>query len=96
MCENNINAKERNKDEIVSDINCLIKQISSRMLEVESLLEELSKAPKSDWISVKHAAEMLDVSPSLLYRKVDAGLLTCKHVGSRKLLNIKELLTVND
>ena len=48
--------------------------------------EELKKSVRKNFYSVKELSEILGVSRSLIYAKVEAGVLPCKRLGKRILI----------
>lgn len=88
----------RPREEILKDIrdsqnviDCENKKISHFLQELKSLSED-----EWDWVSVKKGAEILDISIQILYRKINAGLLTTRHIGSKTYIQVSELKKIDD
>lgn len=64
----------------------------------EELIETLSSLPQEewDWIPVSEAAWMIGRSVGLVYRLVNSGKLTAKHIGSCVNVRKSELMAYDD
>lgn len=49
-----------------------------------------------DWISVKKAAKIADISAPFVYRLIDTGKLDARHIGGRKFVRLSELEKLDD
>lgn len=65
-----------------------IKELSSKILSNQSL--------GVNWITVKKASQLLDVSLAFVYRKINQGDLQCKHLGSKKYVLLEQLKKLDD
>lgn len=86
------------KEEILQQIKTQQSIIKSASKKIEDLLYDLDHvdAESWDWITVKQGAEMLRVTPNVIYKKIDTGLLSVKYVGAKKLIKKSEIEAVND
>jgi excisionase family DNA binding protein len=58
----------------------------------EVVREEVERAKLQwRWLSVRQAAELLDTTPSGIYKRVQRGQLPVKHVGSKVLIDMEML-----
>lgn len=82
----------------------IIDEISRKGKAIESLLGEIATLTKQlqadntdwDWISVKNASRMCDVSVGTIYAKINRGELKTKRIASKIFVSKKELEAVND
>ena len=88
----------RTKELILEDIrdcqntiDCENKKISVYLQELKSMTDE-----EWDWVSVKRGAEILDISIQILYRKINAGLIPTRHIGSKTYIQVSELKKIDD
>ncbi len=86
-------------------IECLVSEIKSELSEMENskkritdLLSSLEKSVTGnyDWVSVKKAGAILDVSLPLIYRKIAKGVLNVKYIGAKQFVRLSELEQIND
>lgn len=85
-------------EEIINEIKKQDALIFSAMKERERLMEKLESADSDnyDWLSVKRAADIMQVSVCAIYKKIDTGLLTAKHIGAKKFVKKSEVFAMND
>ena len=79
---------------------------------IETLLKEMKKTSENlnkiadkikimndddwDWVSVRKGAELLYVSPQILYKKINEGKLEVRHIGNKKLIRLSQLKKIDD
>lgn len=65
-----------------------IKELSTKIMSNQSLGVE--------WVTVKKASEFLDVSLAVIYNKINAGQLKCKHIASKKYVLLEQIKKLDD
>ena len=72
----------------IADSTKKIKELSTKIMSNQTLGVE--------WVTVKKASEFLDVSVAVIYNKINAGKLKCKHIASKKYVLLEELKNIDD
>lgn len=85
-------------EEIISEIRKQDDLIRDAMKKRDELLHQLEETDSEsyDWLSVKKAAEVLQVSLGMIYKRIDKGDLQVKHIGSKKFVKKSEIFAIND
>lgn len=84
-------------EEIVEQIKAKTKAVESLLSEITTLAGNLQEQNTDwDWISVKNASQLCDVSVGTIYAKINKGELKTKRIASKIFVSKKELEAVND
>lgn len=85
-------------EEIISEIRKQDDLIRDAMKKRDELLHQLEETDSEyyDWMSVKKAAEVLQVSLGMIYKRIDKGDLQVKYIGSKKFVKKSEIFAIND
>lgn len=85
-------------EEIISEIRKQDDLIRDAMKKRDELLHQLEETDSEsyDWLSVKKAAEVLQVSLGMIYKRIDKGDLQVKYIGSKKFVKKSEIFAIND
>ena len=85
-------------ESLINEIKSSLVDMESSKLKITELLVKLENSLTNnyDWVSVKKASSILDVSLPLIYRKIAKGLLNVKYIGSKQFVRISELEQIND
>ena len=85
-------------EEIISEIRKQDLVILDAMKKRDELLNRLEESDSEsyDWLSVKKAAEVLQVSLGMIYKRIDKGDLQVKYIGSKKFVKKSEIFAIND
>lgn len=85
-------------EEIIRGIERQREIILRALREQDRLVESLRNADREayDWMSVKAAADMLDVSPCVIYARINSRRLTVKHIGAKKFVKKSEVTAIDD
>lgn len=85
-------------EEILEKIELQRKVITVALNETDRLVKELGKShfEEYDWISVKEASRLLDVSINVVYNKINAKELDVKYIGSKKFVRRSQIVAIND
>lgn len=80
-----------NTDEI---IQMVAKLSPEQQMFIGNVVVEMTKSnANSDWVSVKSAAKMLDVSSMFIRRKIEEGVIRSKKMSERKtLVSVRDVL----
>ena len=83
---------------IIAELESKIDAMAQTYTEIGELVTALKDAGKEewDWISVKKASELLDVSVNAIYAKINSGKLTTRHVGAKTFVKQSEVMAIND
>lgn len=84
------------KSKLLKDIEFIIEKASNKtdLINSEDTInhsENITRSKNSDYISLKEAAEYLNVHVGTLYRYVKSGTIPFTKVGSRTLISTKAL-----
>ena len=87
-----------NAEEIIEEIRKQEKIINEAQRVKEGLYQKLIESGTEgyDFISVKQAARILDVSLGTIYHKINRGELKTKHIGSSIRVSKSEILQIDD
>lgn len=83
------------REEIIQEIKRQDKQIDECQSKKRELFKMLEEAD-DDFISVKSAARMLDVSEGTLYNRINSGILKSKRIGAVLRVRKSDVLAIND
>lgn len=85
-------------EEIIKDMKKQDKIIIDALKEKQKLYEQLASAGNEDydWISVKQAARILDISEGVIYYKINNGELQTKRIKSAIRVRKSEILAIDD
>lgn len=85
-------------EEIIKELKRQDQIIDEALKNKKELYAKLENAGKEeyDWISVKAAAKLIDVSICTIYNKINCGALKTKHIGSSIRVSKKEILEIDD
>lgn len=74
------------------------KAIKDATVERERTIRSLRDALLSDndWISVRRAAERVDISQSKIYERINDGRLSVRHIGAKKFVRRSEVDAIDD
>lgn len=88
----------RPTETIITDIESKLTMVSYFKDDISNLVDELKNAPKEawDWVSVKKASEIIDVSVATVYARVNAGRLTARHIESKTFVKLSEVMAIDD
>jgi hypothetical protein len=81
------------KENILAEINKQRKISENALRSIEELTKELEQIEDSDWdwISVKKASELMDLSIPSIYRLIDNKTLTQKIICGKKFVKKTEI-----
>lgn len=85
-------------EEIISEIEKNNMEIR-KLQKINDVLTEGLKQRKNedwDWVSVKVAANFLDVSSGMIYARINGGKLEVKRIGSKTFVRMSEIKAIND
>ena len=87
-----------NAEIIIANINIKLAEISKSVLEVSQLEKQLMNMPQEDWdwVSVKRASAIADLSSATIYSKINSHLLECRRVNSKIFVRLSQLEKIND
>jgi hypothetical protein len=88
MCKEDIFSELKKQQALINNANKRIKELMTDLEQLDSL--------DWDWISVRKGADMLDISVSILYRKIENGSLNVRRIGSKQYVSISELKGIDD
>lgn len=60
--------------------------ILKRLDHIDIKLERATIAPRTDWLTIKHAAETLGVTPDTVRRKAKSGEIQARGTGKCRML----------
>lgn len=85
-------------EELINEYEKQEKIILSALKNQKEILAQIesSKDEEYDWISVKSAAQKLEISLPVLYNKINKGELSVKYIESKKYVKKSELFKIND
>lgn len=85
-------------EEIVEKIEVQKQVIQNALNETDRLVQELSNShyQEYDWVSVKKASKLLDISVNVIYNKIKDGKLEIKTIGTKKYVKRSEIVKIND
>lgn len=85
-------------EELVEQFNTEKNVIRDSIQRLDKIIAEISAAgdEQYDWISVKKAAALVDVSPVIIYNKINKGLLRSKHINSKTFVMRSEVVAIDD
>jgi len=88
----------RPAETIIDEIIDMLNDAEKLQDSIKELVGELKKAPQNewDWISVKKASLLLDVSVGAIYAKINSGKLTTKHIGAKTFVKLSEVMAIDD
>ena len=74
------------------------KIIAEAQKKQDEIIEKIkSSNEESDWVTVKAAAKIMCISEPYVYQLIGNGKIkNIRHIGSKKLLNRKEIESIND
>ena len=87
-----------NAEIIIAHIDNKLAEISKSVLEVSQLERQLVNLPKEDWdwVSVKRASEIAELSFTTIYAKINSHLLDCRRVNSKIFVRLSQLEKIDD
>lgn len=87
-----------NAEIIIANIDNKLAEITKSVMEVSQLERQLINLPKEDWdwVSVKRASEIADLSFTTLYAKINSHQLECRRVNSKRFVRLSQLEKIND
>lgn len=85
-------------EEILTKIDKQRESILLALYETDKLVKELkdSNVEQYDWISVKEASKLMDVSVNAIYNKINLGYLDVKHFGGKKFIKRSQITVIDD
>jgi excisionase family DNA binding protein len=93
---------KENENRAVCEILDELARLSSEERKIQSRRDELMESLRHageeewDWISVKEAASLLQMSTCYVYNQVNAGVLSTKRLGSVVRVRKSEVMAIND
>ena len=85
-------------EQIIAEIKAQEVIINNAQKVKADLIDRLQNADAEnyDWVSVKKASEILDVSLGMIYKKIEAGKLEVKLIGSKKFVKKSAIMELNE